>query len=280
MLNIIILLIFFICLIIWKFKSSTASSIENFNSNTNSNRNTNSNQKDLLKGNRLVVSLTTSPLRLTKIEGQIKNIMEQTILPDKIYLNVPHFFKRTGESYDTNILNNLKKKYPLLQINRCEDKGPVTKLYPVMDYETNDDTIIIIIDDDMWYENKLFEKLIVQFMQDPSTVLSNDVDMYASVEGVNTPAAYAGIIFKRSMFDDDFSKFIDDTGMYKNCYNSDDLIIGIYCKRKNIKVKQAKILGENKRLDFSEGQDALKNQDSMYHTERYKKCKQFIDTML
>ena len=77
------------------------------------------------------------------------------------------------------------------------------------------------------------------------------------------------------MFDDDFIKFIDETGTYKNCYNSDDLILGIYFKNKKIPVKQAAILGQHKSLDYSLGDDALKNQDNMYHIERYKKCKQF-----
>ncbi len=264
--GIVTIIIVIICLIVWKYRLSK--NIENFESN------------NILKGHRFVVSLTTSPLRIKKMDEIIKNIMEQTVKPDKIHLNVPNFFKRNCENYDQNIINELLNKYPVLQINRCEDKGPVTKIYPTLEHEKDGESLIIIIDDDMWYENKLFEKLITQFLENPNQVLSNDVDKYATVEGVNTPGAYAGIIFKRSMFGDDFIKFIDETGTYKNCYNSDDLILGIYFKNKKIQVKQATILGKHKSLDYSEGNDALKKQDNMYHVERYKKCKKFIDTML
>jgi hypothetical protein len=262
-----IIIIIIICLILWKYKFKN---IENFESNP----------QNLLQGHRFVVSLTTSPTRIKKMDEIIQNIMEQTVKPNKIHLNVPHFFKRNGEQYDQTIIDDLVKKYPLLQINRCEDKGPVSKIYPTLEHEKNDETIIIIIDDDMKYENKLFEKLISQFLKDTSTILANDVDKYVSVEGIKTPGAYAGIIFKRSMFGDDFIKFIDETGTYKNCYNSDDLILGIYFKKKNINVKQAEILGEHHSLDFSEGDDALKKQDNMYHDKRYQMCKKFVDTML
>ena len=274
---ILIIIILLILIILIIFKRSYF--VNNNNNNNNNNEKFINLDNNLINGQRLIVSLTTSPLRLNEIDKVIENINNQTIKPTKIYLNVPHYFKRNCEKYNLEKLNELKK-YNNLEINFCEDKGPITKLYPTLEKENDGNTMIIILDDDMEYEDKLIEKLVSQFLENPEIVLANDVNIYATVKGIDTPGAYAGIIFKRSMFKDDFIDFVDKTGMYKNCYNSDDLIIGIYLKNKGVQVKQAKILGTHKSKDYSDGSDALKNQDNMYHIERYNKCKQFIDKML
>ena len=40
------------------------------------------------------VSLTTIPSRLKNLELTIKSILEQTVKPDKIFLNIPYKYKR------------------------------------------------------------------------------------------------------------------------------------------------------------------------------------------
>lgn len=47
---------------------------------------------------RLVISLTTSPQRLIQMENSFNSLLSQTRLPDRIYFNLPHIFKRTNDT--------------------------------------------------------------------------------------------------------------------------------------------------------------------------------------
>ena len=46
-----------------------------------------------------VISFTTSPLRIYKLEPVLNALVKQTRKPDLIVLNIPNRFKRTGERY-------------------------------------------------------------------------------------------------------------------------------------------------------------------------------------
>ncbi len=229
---------------------------------------------------RVVVSFTTSPTRIKNIDNILKTLENQTLLPDLIYMHVPHYFKRNCDKYDENMLMEIKRNHPLVKINRVDDVGPITKLVSILNVETDPDTLVIVIDDDEKYENTLIEKLVSQFIKDPTTALCNDVDKYVQMPGIDTPGVYAGFIFKRSMIQDDIFELIEKTNLYKHCFNSDDYIIGIYFKSKNIRIKQPLELTENEQLEYGGNADALKNQDNLLHPERYDLCKKYIDCML
>lgn len=229
---------------------------------------------------RIVVSLTTSPERITYIDDVLKNIEDQTVKPNVIYLNIPYYFKRNCEKYDESILDEIKKKHPLVVINRLEDAGPITKLIGALDKEIDPLTVFIIIDDDEIYENVLIEKLVKQFLLNPTVALCNDVNKFAPIRNIDIPGVYAGFIFSRNMIKDNIYDFIKKTGLYKHCYNSDDLIIGQYFKSEGIKIKQPVILTNNNELEYGNNNDALKKQDQIYHDIRYSLCKKYIDYML
>jgi hypothetical protein len=61
---------------------------------------------------RMVVSLTTSPLRILQIENSLNSIFSQTKLPDRIYLNLPHVFKRNNDTYSK--LDKLHIQHPTI----------------------------------------------------------------------------------------------------------------------------------------------------------------------
>lgn len=104
----------------------------------------------------IIVSLTTSPKRIHTLKPILKRLMEQTIQPDKIVLNLPHVFKRTGETYD--IPDYLYQ--PWLYINRCEDIGPATKILPTRKLVKDPETIIISVDDDILYKKDMIEHFL------------------------------------------------------------------------------------------------------------------------
>ncbi len=229
---------------------------------------------------RIVVSLTTSPERINHINNIIKRMEEQTVKPDVIYLNIPYYFKRNCEKYDENILKEIENNHPLVIINRVDDVGPITKIIGPLNKETDPATLFIIIDDDEEYEKILIEKLVEQFIKEPNVALCNDVDKYVRIPHIDTPGVYAGFIFSRGMINNDIYDLIEKTNLYKHCYNSDDYIIGKYFNSKNIRIKQPNVLTQNIELSYSKGLDALKNQDKLYHNQRYELCKKYIDSML
>jgi hypothetical protein len=101
----------------------------------------------------IVVSLTTSPKRLPLIGSTLDSIMNQSVTPSKIYVNIPPIFKRTNEPYpDPALIFKDKYKDIVIWNTNCEDLGPITKLQGALNMiDQDDDTWIITIDDDILY---------------------------------------------------------------------------------------------------------------------------------
>jgi hypothetical protein len=94
----------------------------------------------------VIISLTTSPLRIDKIKQVLDNIHPSTY--DLICVNLPDFYGRTREEY---IVPEWMKTYPKLLINRFgKDLGPISKVVPTM--EKFPDSFIVSIDDDILYK--------------------------------------------------------------------------------------------------------------------------------
>ena len=73
------------------------------------------------------VSITTLPSRIDNIFETLNSIEKQTLKPNKIYLNLPYKFKRfPNYKFTEDQISNLNKYN--LEISRCEDYGPATKL--------------------------------------------------------------------------------------------------------------------------------------------------------
>lgn len=115
--------------------------------------------KNEKKSRRLVVSLTTSPKRLAHLGETLKSLFDQTVQPDVIQLNLPHVFRRTGELYDNIYEHEFLNKKPVL-IHRCNDTGPTTKLLPTLQSETDPNTLIVILDDDIYYPSFTLESIV------------------------------------------------------------------------------------------------------------------------
>ena len=108
------------------------------------------------------VTLTTIPSRLKNLEIAIKSINKQTLKPNKIFLNIPYKYKRFPESsINEKDLENIKK-LENVEITRCEDFGPSTKLMGALDKIKNYDCVIIV-DDDHEYNELMCEIFIEEF---------------------------------------------------------------------------------------------------------------------
>ena len=97
------------------------------------------------------VSLTTIPSRFKTIKKTIDSINKQTKKPNKIFLNIPHNYKRyPKKDYDITDLGNI---FDNLQIVRCEDYGPGTKLLGSLNKIVKYDTAIVIDDDSIYHRD-------------------------------------------------------------------------------------------------------------------------------
>ena len=91
---------------------------------------------------RIVASLTTIPSGVPGALEVIQVLLKEPEL-DLIYFNLPRKFAKTGEAYP-----QVNLTHPKVKIVRCLDKGPITKVYPVLDHEKDPETRIFILDDD------------------------------------------------------------------------------------------------------------------------------------
>ena len=110
------------------------------------------------------ITFTTIPSRLDSIHKTIKSIEQQTLKPSKIFLNVPNRYYRFPEIEITNQQLN-KFESDLVEINRCDDFGPATKIMGSIDKVKKFDCAIII-DDDHIYNNKMCEIFIKEFQKE------------------------------------------------------------------------------------------------------------------
>jgi hypothetical protein len=210
----------------------------------------------------IYISLTTSPTRIDKIEHLLKSLSEQTIKPYKIVLNLPHVFKRTNQTFDK--IPEFINKYPLVQINRVDDIGPITKIIGSLNVVENPEDIIISVDDDIKYNENMIEILTEIGTIFPNAavtgttfILDENID---GIQYVKLVEGYGGVLYRKKFFDnfnvDELNK------MDKVCFFADDLIISNHLSKNKIKMiladKSNKYL-KDVYLDYGSGNDALKN---------------------
>lgn len=121
--------------------------------------------------NKYIVSLTTIPSRFDKIENTIDTLINQTLKPNKIILNIPKKYNlRFTESIPDNKINELKNKYinNNLIINLLDnDYGPGTKLIGLLVNNIIDineeNTYIVLLDDDLKYKLSTLENFNIYY---------------------------------------------------------------------------------------------------------------------
>lgn len=180
---------------------------------------------------RVVVSLSTIPSRVKTLNTVLESLLNQTYPIDLIYINLPHWSKRE------------RCEYPLpekvdpnrIRILRCEDYGPITKLYPVLAQETDPETLIITVDDDCNYSSDRIETLVRWAKEFPDAAIGgagitvgrwHNYLGYVRNTSVLTPVSilegYSGCAYRRKFFQDDL---IDYSDAPKEAFYHDDFWI-------------------------------------------------------
>jgi hypothetical protein len=199
----------------------------------------------------VVISLTTVPERLLndKEDGLklvLKSVCEQTDDDYEVHFNIPEIYNVTKIPYIIpEWLNELKLKYPHLKVFRCEDLGPPTKLVPTLVRVKNEDTILIVIDDDLVYhkemvsehrkyQNELIDGVIGYDGRGCDTPLHNNdirdswILCVTEVRKTHNLQHYKSVSYKKKLFKDNF--FNDYVGKTF----SDDVLISRYFRNNGI----------------------------------------------
>lgn len=121
------------------------------------------------EGERIIVSLTSYPVRIPSLWKVIECLFRQTIKPDKIVLYLTE--KQVGNI--ENLPNNLLKlRERGLEIRLCKEEiRSHTKYFQAFQDFPND--IIITIDDDLFYRSDLIENHIRWHKKYPNTIITN-----------------------------------------------------------------------------------------------------------
>jgi hypothetical protein len=117
----------------------------------------------------IYVSLTTIPQRIKNLNKSIESLLKQTLRPDKIFINIPNKYKRFNEVIEKDHIPKFEDT--IVEIIRCEDYGPGTKLLGSID-KIKKNSLIILVDDDHCYENFMIEKFYHFYSKAPQNAYS------------------------------------------------------------------------------------------------------------
>lgn len=126
----------------------------------------------------IIVSFTTIPPRFKYIYMTIDSMLKQTISPNKIIIHIPNEYNNFPNYKLPEFLNKCEIIYKnKVIINRqTNDYGPATKLLGLYNSDlyknlSNED-IIIIIDDDRFYNKYLIENMLYYHKKNKNKVLT------------------------------------------------------------------------------------------------------------
>jgi hypothetical protein len=117
----------------------------------------------------IYVSLSTIPQRVKNIKLSVDSLLKQTKKPDKIFINIPNKYKRFDEMVNDNQIPKFSDSR--VEVTRCEDCGPGTKLLGSLG-KLNKDSLLILADDDHIYEDYMIEKFYYFYSKAPNNAYS------------------------------------------------------------------------------------------------------------
>lgn len=207
---------------------------------------------------RIIVGVTSTPIRINNIDKTLLSILKQTVPPDEVVLTIPKKSVRFGCEYNiTNnvVLNLIKNKRVILNIID-DDYGPATKFVGLLYRNYNPSDVFIWIDDDIEYS-----QYVVQCLTEELSV--NNVVGFSGFtiyddgsikkgtthkEEVKIIEGFAGVACCKlnmpqlSMLDNygirpQHSDFFDNLSRIDKAeFLSDDLMISKYFEKNNIKM--------------------------------------------
>jgi len=117
----------------------------------------------------IYISLTIIPQRIKYLSKTVNSLLKQSKKPDKIFINIPFKYKRFAETVEDDQIPKFNNS--TIEITRCEDCGPGTKLLGSLN-KLKKDSLIILVDDDNVYEDYMVEKFYYYYSNFPENSYS------------------------------------------------------------------------------------------------------------
>ena len=117
----------------------------------------------------IYVSISTIPQRIKNLNKSIESLLNQTRKPDKIFVNIPYKYKRFKETIEDNQIPKFNNS--IVEVTRCEDCGPGTKLLGSLN-KLEKNSLLILADDDHTYEDYMIEKFFYFYSKAPNNAYS------------------------------------------------------------------------------------------------------------
>ena len=117
----------------------------------------------------IYVSISTIPQRIKNLNESVKSLLNQTKKPDKIFINIPFKYQRFTEIIKDDQIPKFDSN--LIEITRCEDCGPATKLLGSLN-KLEKNSLVILADDDHTYEDYMIEKFFYFYSKAPDNAYS------------------------------------------------------------------------------------------------------------
>ena len=115
---------------------------------------------------RVVISFTTTPEKINKIEPMIKSLLDQTVKVDMIVLNLPYKWKGEQVEDIPKYLNDVVNVF-----RYSKDYGDGGKLIPTLFTEKETDTIIIVVHDDVIYGQDFIQSMIEEVRENKDKLI-------------------------------------------------------------------------------------------------------------
>ena len=117
----------------------------------------------------IYVSLSTIPQRIKNLSTSVESLLNQTQKPDKIFINIPFKYRRFSETIEHEQIPKFDNS--TVEITRCEDSGPGTKLLGSLK-KLEKNSLLILADDDQTYEDYMIEKFFYFYSKAPNNAYS------------------------------------------------------------------------------------------------------------
>lgn len=187
--------------------------------------------------------------------------------------------------------------------------GPVSKLLPTLKRVTNNDSVIITIDDDIGYSGEFLKKFAnVAKNEDNKYVLIPQLNTHYNIkknylmwiddkntnnfiknyindnvikindEYITMATGYTGVAYPRKIFTNEMLNKIEKLSKYNNCKTSDDLVISYVLYKNKINLKKIDIGNYFKQNNIQFSNDDKNGLNKQNHNLVYSKCfKKMID---
>jgi hypothetical protein len=202
-------------------------------------------EKNTDKPERVVVSFSTLPGRVDNIQKVLDNLEDQSVRPDLVYINLPHYSKREKVPYSVPEIKSHLKYY----INRCEDIGPLTKVLPTLKDIKGENDVIITIDDDQLYHKNFIERMLQGMRAFPECCVTFGgwnygflftllINLYSPPNTkVDILQGYKGCGYRPKFFKPNFFRNYE---RFSECFTVDDIYISMHLKSYGVPIIKLK----------------------------------------